>query len=251
MANAQKCRAADDLLMSVETHPQLADARRYQAGLSIHQLRRIVLSQAPLQERALALWLVLGTDRRPSRHLVTRQGEPAFVFDLLDELGTPGTMVEIAREGFRRTREVLCPFVGLLMTGGKPNGTAVVDDELPDAVQTDSIPGWALDIYTREGRTALNRFSAGHTETAHLLRKYVAPSKRIEVLGSILFRIEGGLLARRFRWSVGDELRRQLDVECHGLDPSEAAEALRLMRSDLPALDEIRSAVTGSRRHDF
>jgi replication-associated recombination protein RarA len=65
MAAARKCRAADDLLMSVELHPAHAEARKAQAALSINQLRRIVLSSTSLHERALALWYMSGTERRP------------------------------------------------------------------------------------------------------------------------------------------------------------------------------------------
>ncbi|TXM73120.1 hypothetical protein FV218_11870 [Methylobacterium sp. WL69] len=249
MAEAPKCRGADDLLMSVELHPDLTQARQTQAELSVHQLRRIVLSQATLQERALALWYVLGTDRRPSRHLRAYRGEPTIVFDLLDELGTPPTMVEIAREGFRRTREVLCPFVGMLMADRKPKGSSVEDDDLPEQAMIGPVPGWALDIYTREGRAALNQFGAGETNTAKWVRDRIPPAKRLDMLGGILFRVEGGLVARRLRWPIALELRRLLDIECQGLSPSEAVEVLTLIRSDVPSLNEIRAAVMGSVRH--
>ncbi|WP_158020124.1 hypothetical protein [Methylorubrum extorquens] len=86
MARAKKCRSADDLLMGVELAPDLAQVRHAQALLSGNDLRRLVLGPFILPERALALWFLLGTDRRPSPHLAMRRGEPAFVFDVLDEL---------------------------------------------------------------------------------------------------------------------------------------------------------------------
>ena len=77
--------------------------------------------------------------------LVDRRGEPRLVFDQLCEAGWPHSIVEVAREGFRRTNEMLCPLVALL--SGEP-------------------------------------------------------------------RVESGLVANRLRWSLGDELRREGDVEC-------------------------------------
>lgn len=243
MAASRKCRAADDMLMGIERHPNLADARQVQAGLSMHQLRRIVLSSAPLPERALALWYVLGTDRRPSHHLATRRGEPAFVFDLLDELGTPMTVVEIAREGFRRTREVLCLFVGLLMANGQPAQTATTDDDFPPETVIGPVPSWALDMFTREGRQAFSRFLAGESDTARWVRAHVPRDERVSFLGNLVFFAEGGLLRSRLRWPVSDELRRQAEIESQGPHCRDAAEVLALLRRDLTLLNEERARV--------
>lgn len=248
MSAARKCRAADDLLMSIELHPALAEARRAHVELSIHHLRRIVLSTAPLNERALALCYMLGTDRRPSRHLPARRGEPAFVFDVLDELGTPLTMVEIAREGFRRTREALCPLVGLLIVCGE-RCTGVVDDEFPLEAMIGPVPSWALDQYTREGRAALARFLRTDCRTARQLCSQVSFGRRIEVLGGLVFRAEGGLLMKRLRWPLGNELRQLVDIECHGPDVPDPAELLDLLRTDLPVLNRVRAEVMGGIQH--
>lgn len=249
MASARKCRSADDLLMSVELHPTVAEARRAQAELSTDQLRRIVLSPASLHEHALALWYMLGTNRRPSRHLATRRGEPAFVFDVLDELGTPMTVVEIAREGFRRTREVLCPLVALVMIEGKPDETTVQDDEALPEVMLGPVPSWALDTYTREGRAALSRFVRSKSDTARWLRDHVPQARRMDFLGDVLFRVEGQITTRRLCWSLGDQLRRLVDLECRGATSAEATEVLALMRADIPHLNRVRAEVMGSTRH--
>lgn len=243
MAASRKCRAADDMLMVIERHRDLAEARRVQAGLSMHELRRIVLSPAPLRERALALWYVLGTDRRPSHHLATRRGEPAFVFDLLDELGTPMTVVEIAREGFRRTREVLCPFVGLLMANGQQAPAATTDDDFPPEITIGPVPSWALDMFTREGRQAFSRFLAGESGTARWVRAHVPRDERVSFLGNLVFFAEGGLMRSRLRWPIGDELRRQAEIESHGPHCRDASELLARLRSDLPLLNEERARV--------
>src|ERR1019366_7369869 len=46
MAKANKCRAADDLLMGAELHPAFAAVRRAHAKLSNDELREIVLHSA-------------------------------------------------------------------------------------------------------------------------------------------------------------------------------------------------------------
>lgn len=249
MAKANKCRAADDLLMSAELHPAFAAMRHAQAELSNKELRQIVLHSSNLHERALALWFLVGTDRRPSRHLATRRGEPALAFDTLHELRIAPTMVEIAREGFRKTGEVLCPFVALLMTDGRPETTIVTDDEFPPETMIGDVPSWALDIYSREGRAAYARFLKTDSASARWIRGRVSPSRRIALFGHFVFRIEGGLVRNRVRWKLADELQRQVDFECAGLECREAIEIADLVRADIPLLDEVRAELNGGQRH--
>src|SRR5688572_16172109 len=72
MARATKCRAADDLLMSVELHPAYQGIRNRLASAGTEDLLDIVVDPGHLSERAIALWYALGTDCRPSRHLHPR-----------------------------------------------------------------------------------------------------------------------------------------------------------------------------------
>jgi hypothetical protein len=248
MAKANKCRAADDLLMGAELHPAFAAVRHAQAELSNDKLRQIVLSSASLRERALALWYLLGTDRRPSRHLATRRGEPALAFDALLELGIPPTIVEIAREGFRKTGKVLCPFVALLVADRSPETTIVTDDEFPPEIMIGNVPSWALDVYSREGRAAYARFLRTDCASAQWMRARVSPSRQVALLGHVVFRVEGGVVRNRLRWKLADELRRQVDFECAGLESREAIEIGELVRADIPILNEVRAELHGGQR---
>jgi hypothetical protein len=247
MAKANKCRAADDLLMSAELHPAFAEARQAQAALSHDQLRQIVLSPAGLHERALALWYLLGTDRRPSRHLAMRRGQPALAFDALHELGVSPTLVEIAREGLRRTGEVLCPFVALLRVDGPPRVSVIQDDEFPPETLIGEIPGWALDVYSREGRAAYARFLQSGSASARWMRAHVSPGRQVASFGHFVFRAEGGLVRNRMRWKLAEALRRQVDVECAGLNHRDALEILALVRADIPILNQVRAQLSGGR----
>jgi hypothetical protein len=106
----------------------------------------------------------------------------------------------------------------------------------------DDIPGWALDVYSREGRAAFARFLDTDAPAARWVRDNVRPARRLAFLGHIVFRVEGGLVTNRMRWPLADELRRQTDVECSGPDCPDATEILDLMRADLPVLNEARAA---------
>jgi hypothetical protein len=243
LCRVPKCRAADDLLMACELHPAYANARGEMPYLSTRDLIAVATGQGSVQERALALWFALGTDRRRST-LVSRRGEPRLVFDCLCEAGWPHSIVEIAREGFRRTGEMLCPLVALLSCEHR-QATWIESDDLPPEVMIDDVPSWALDVYSREGRAAFARFLDSDAPAARWVRGRVRPARRAAFLGHIVFRVEGGLVTSRMRWPLADELRRQTDIECSGPDCRDATEVLELMRDDIPLLNEARAA--GSR----
>lgn len=243
MTKAPKCRAADDLLLTADSHPLFHKARIDLATKTTRELIRIATSEAVLPVRALATWLAVGTHPHQTKHLSARAGEPAALFDGLCEAGLPHTAVEIAREGFRKIGEPLCPFVALLCPMAVTEALILLDDELLPETIVGETPSWALDVYTREGRAALEYFLRSDCETARWVRDHVRPGQRANFLGTVVFRVEGGLVRQRSRWPTGDELRRLVDIECHGSNCPDATEILDLMRNDIGLLNEERSHV--------
>jgi hypothetical protein len=244
MCRAPRCRAADDLLMTCELHPAYAEARAELPHLTTRDLITVAAGQGSVHERALALWYALGTDRDRST-LVSRRGEPRHVFDHLCEAGWPHSVVEVAREGFRRSGIMLCPLVALLSCEPRP-ATQLENDELPAEIMIGDVPSWAIDLYSREGRAAVVRFLQTDAPAARWVRRNVRPARRVPFLGHIVFRVEGGLVVNRMRWPMADELRRQVDVECSGQECPNAMEILELMRDDIPRLNEARAVVMGA-----
>jgi hypothetical protein len=152
-------------------------------------------------------------------------------------------VVEIAREGFRRVGEVLCPFVALLCQATQNDVASVLDDDFPTETMIGAVPSWAFDMYSREGQLALRVFLQGRAETARWVRVHIPPRQRASFLGGVVFRVEGGLVRSRLCWPTATELRRQVDVECHGSHCPDATEILRLMRGDMALLNEVRGHV--------
>jgi hypothetical protein len=81
--------------------PDYEDQRLQFAFRNTQDLIRIATGDDPLQIRALAAWYAIGTDRRPSPCLSSKQGDPTAIFNALQEASIPASVVEIAREGFR------------------------------------------------------------------------------------------------------------------------------------------------------
>ena len=243
MTKASKCRAADDLLLTADSHPLYKGARSDLAAKTTADLIRIATGAAALPVRALASWYAVGTHPRQTKNLSARAGEAAALFDALCEAGFPHTAVEIAREGFRKIGEPLCPFVALLCPLAIKEMSAIQDDKMPPEIMIGEVPSWAMDTYTREGRQALQALLLRDCETARWVRAHVRPAQRVNFLGTVVFRVEGGLVRQRSRWPTGDELRRLVDIECHGSHCPDATEVLQLMRNDIDLLNEERANV--------
>lgn len=243
MTKAPKCRAADDLLLTADSHPTYKRARADLATKTTAELIRIATGDAALPVRALAIWYAVGTHPRQTKHLSARVGDPASLFDGLCEASLPHTAVEIAREGYRKLGEPLCPFVALLCPLATAEALAIQDDEMPPAIMIGEVPGYAYDLYSREGRGALQAFLQRDCRTARWVRNHVPAGQRVNFLGTVAFRVEGGLVRQRSRWPTGDDLRRLVDIECHGAHCPDAAEILQLMRNDVGLLNEERSYV--------
>ncbi|MGM4889901.1 hypothetical protein [Tardiphaga sp. 11_C7_N12_6] len=243
MVGANKCRAADDLLLVADHHESLKRARVAFAEKPTTELIRIALGNGELPVRAIAAWYAVGVRPRQSVNLISRRGEPRAFFDAICEAGLPHTVCETAQEGFRKVPEPLCPFVALLSPIMPPKPFSVRSDELSPDVMVKGVPSWAYDMYVREGRDALSAFLSGDTETAKWIRLNVPQSRRVNFLGTVVFRIEGGQVKNRVCWDVASELRRKVDIECHGSHCADGTSILELMRSDIVALNTERSNV--------
>lgn len=230
MCAAPKSRAADDLYMALETLPTLVDTRRVLAAETSLRLRMIGLTSNNLHTRALAVLFLLGTNR-PGGKLPARRGDVALAFDLLDELGTAPTMLAICREGYRKTGEALPPLLALLTLENGLRGYTS-EDHMPPEAMIGGVPSWSVDMFSRQGKLALVRLASTKAGVAEFSRSMLPPGQRIGFLGQTLFRVEGGLLARRVRGELADRLHSQLMFETLGVAPEAAVQALDLMAQD-------------------
>lgn len=242
MVASPKNRAADDLFCVLESWPGLADNRKRLEHLPIPRLRLIALTTDHIPLRALAVRLIFADHRLD----LPRRGSPDIGFDVLDELGVAPTTLAIAREGYRRTGEMLAPLVAMLSL---ENGLRedVTDDPLPPEVMIGPLPGWSLDMFTREGRAALAELLKANAGICQWARATLPLGGRVEVLAQALFRVESGLCLGRRDGAKGAELRDLMERECFGLSSDQAVSAMTLMREAIPDLNRMRSVIMGGK----
>lgn len=245
MCDARKSRAADDLLMSLEHLPALAEDRNHFAEMTNDRLRRIVLGCPSLDRKALALWYLIGTKRCPSPELKKRAGDPALAFATLADLGVAPSLLAITQENFTKTAVTLSPFVALLSLENGVVTTGYEDDPTPVETAIHGVPAWAIDRYTRPGRTALNhllRRNAGMASWADTLQRR---SNGVQMAGELLFRVEGQCLHRRAAGPSGDSLQERWEQDCSGLTAEALASGITALRNAMTELNEIRAEVLG------
>ncbi|VDC27463.1 hypothetical protein [Pseudogemmobacter humi] len=240
MVACPKNRAADDLFCVLESWPGLSDNRKRLAHLPAPRLRLIALTTDLLPLRALALRMII-MDRRLD---LPRRGSADLGLDLLDELGVAPTTLAIAREGYRRTGEMLAPLVALLSL---ENGLRdeIRDDLLPPEKMIGPLPGWALDMFTREGRAALAKILQNDAGIRQWSCDTLPVAGRVEMLAQALFRVESGMCAQRKDGPVGQMLREMMELECMGLAPDQSATLLGLVSAAIPRLNIVRTEVMG------
>ncbi len=243
MCAAVKCRATDDLGVVCDWHPDFEQSRLDMTFKPIPELLKIASGKGAIPARALATWYAIGTDRCRSPILRERRGEPQAVFDHFCDAGFPDTVVEVARVGFRKTGCLLAPFTVLLWREAQRSARYAEPDDFPDEAMIGEVPGWAFDVHVREGNVAMNRFLKMDCETTRWINENWPQNGRTKFLGNLIYRVESGLVLNRLRWKTGDDLRRMSEFECPAFRHERVAEAMELLRTDMPLLNEARRMV--------
>jgi len=243
MCESVKCRATDDLIMVCTHHPSLAQERYHLPEQNFPELMNRITGKGPMSMKALAMWFAVGTDRFRADELQRRCGEPQAVMDALCDSGIPDTVVEVCREGFKKTNEILPAFIPLLWRKLQSSNHHVEPDDLPPDEIIGNVPCWVYDMHTRDGKRAMAHFLKMDSETSRWMREHTPSKGRSNILGEMLFRIESGCVDRRLNWDVGNCIRRMADLEGYDLTKSDAEICLALFRNDLPVLNEARRIV--------
>ncbi|MCE8006164.1 hypothetical protein [Aestuariivita sp.] len=240
LARSAKNRAADDLLCVLTDHPMIAGLTQKLAAMSERQLLGVVAGCGDTTTRCVAADMFAVNCNSPLHKVAAR---------LTYALGVAPSVSWLVIEGWTRTRTMLPLLVGLLTQENglrQPNP----DDQMPDEVEIAGIPGWALDMFTREGKAAIRRLMAGKSDVARYARVTFPYAGRTRLLGEAVFRVESGLLRNRLDGQKGQRLRSQMERECLGIEIEKADRLLKLMRDAIPELNACRIEIMEGQRND-
>jgi hypothetical protein len=240
LARAPKNRTADDLLCVLTDHPIAAGVQQKLNKMSERRLLDIVSGCTDLTTRCVAAQQFAIDCNLPLKNVAAK---------LTDVSGVGPSVAWLAVTGWTRTRTILPLLVGLLTQQNglkQPNP----DDQMPDEVEIAGIPGWALEMFTREGKAAIRYLMKGKSDVARYAREAFPHAGRTRLLGEAVFRVDSGLLRNRQDGQLGQALRSRMERECMGIDPGQADLLMDLMRSAIPELNQCRRIIMGGQGHD-
>jgi hypothetical protein len=242
LCNPPKCRAADDLLMVSNRHQHYALHRSRVRNWTDGKRLEFIVGAAPLIERAIAATSFLLAESTSPYWSISRERASRLLGAFFNS-GVPANVVETADRSFRVTGEHL-PFTACLIAPLMPKAIKVEVDPISATAWINGTPNWALDLFSAEGRKAIQQFLTFDCPSANTIRTAVPASKQIGVFGHLLFRVEGQLCRKRRRWKVADDLRSVMDHQCHAPYFADASHILRLIIEDLPLINLARHEVS-------
>ncbi|WP_299878429.1 hypothetical protein [uncultured Sulfitobacter sp.] len=233
LANSAKNRSADDLLCIRDQHPDARDMQHEFQRIPTERLRSIFVGCPEVLAQASAAKIIAA--RSPKPHI-------SVEVELLENAGAAPAAIALFVQGKARVRNDL-PFLVALLTLQNGLRSPNPDDVLPAEIEFAGMPGWALDMFTREGKAAIRRLLAHDNALSQYIRRSFPSAGRTQLLGEAIFRVEGGLLRKRQDGALGQQLRQIMELECMGIHPHQAREVLRLTSSNLELLNSLRRQV--------
>ncbi|ESX80263.1 hypothetical protein X759_14075 [Mesorhizobium sp. LSHC420B00] len=242
MCAAPKCRASDDIFLSLSFHHELDELRGALAGENLSEHLSRVRERGALLGASLAALHASGT--RWTGQVEGQTADPKALFAAMRVANVEHGIVDLAEQGWRRTREAL-PVLMPLLSLARPSGElSVANDEFPPIViGRNGLPTYCLDAFSWEGKASLARFLKGATAAGRWLSKHVPARRHLSVLAGALFRVEGGLVRQRIEWPAAATVRWLADSGFHGMKLADPAELLDMVRADLPNIDAERANV--------
>ena len=204
MAESLHCQSACDLLLRVANDPALEHARATaldsppcELAAQLWNCREAILKRGLA---ALAMGGALAEGQRYS--------DPCGVFDILSETSRSPHTVAACRAAWKISRNPMAMLLPVVWEFWSPACYQVVDDELSTVHMFGDIPGYALDQFTRIGNTISRALLREDGKLKKTLNDAGVPtSQQPRAVGDLLFIIEGGLLAKRAVWAVGNQFR--------------------------------------------
>ena len=239
LCRSPKCRATDDLYAVAAYGRHLERERQQFVALPLDQVVEVAIRAENPDVAAVAAVYALGTMRPGTAGFGARRGSPSMLFDGFLFSGHFLTVTEMCRDGYAATGCELFGLLPLLTRFWNVETFETIIDTFPVCGLHEGVPSCAVDYFTRDGRAALTRFLKTNAESARWINERVSPQRRVEALGTLLFHVDGGLMADRLVWPLGVQFREKAEQFCNP-GSADVGETLSLLRADFPKFDGLR-----------
>lgn len=233
---ATKSRTADELYLWAERSPDFANYRSDLFKLSDADLVDVVKGDNPLPKKAIALWLCAGTDRFPSDFFPKRKGVKGTATDAIKSMNVDPGIKNVCLSVMNRTQWPLALFLPLIVQETKPDVAKwnIERQEIPRSKAVEGIPLYAVDTYTRLGKTCIRAFM----QEVRDLRGFTTGQ-----VGMAIFYLEGGLTDKTLTSPFLDNIRLSSEMAMmysQGLDAPEYFGLHDILKANFSALNDIR-----------
>jgi hypothetical protein len=244
LAAAPKDRSADLLASAVCYHPWLEAVRGQVRRLTTYErLDWVADSSRSFCERSVAAWFASGIGAEHKRY---NGEEVRLLLAIFRDLDVPEDLIGAIALALSRTREPFCALVPLLWLAaqsGSPHKT--IAHSLPPTRTVAGVPLWTLDMHTRAGRTAIQRFMRDGA-IRQVLQESVLRNRHTEAAHLGAFYVDGGCCATSLDWSLGAEIERlgiEADFAHAGVPPDRIGRLLSTFRAYVESLNDAREGV--------
>lgn len=204
MCGADKTRVADELLAIAGNSVCLKRRREEFFFAENVALADVVMNNDELlPDRALALWLLAGTDAFPHDNMPRRRGNPKLGAELLTDMCSDIPLALASVNVMRKTQWPLALFTPLIyeaVTASlKGKQISMIINDVVDSADIKGIPLTALDQYTRVGKTVIRDMQS---------KLPILKSFTTRQIGAGIFYTEGDKLDRRLSSPVLDSIHQ-------------------------------------------
>lgn len=245
LADSPKDRSADFLICAAKDHPGLETARERCGSRSVpDRIAMLAEGNPPLPERAVAAWYASGIEWGDETRV--GKGDLAGLLAMFRKLGVPDEIATAAGVAAVRTREPLCVMVPLIWLAAHEGMPDVVTAPVPAAPTVNGVPLYALDLHTRLGKQALQRFARENVAVCSCLERWVPEYRWHKVAYVAGFYADGAPVARRLNWSQSravETLGIDNDMRLVGVPPEGIAPLLSAFQDNLDHLNELRQTL--------
>lgn len=242
LAAAPKDRSADLLTSAVCYHPWLEAVRSQVKRLTTYdRLDWVADSSRSFCERSVAAWFASGIGAEHKRY---NGEEVRLLLTIFRDIDVPQELIEAIAQALSRTREPFCALVPLLWLAaqsGSPHKT--IAHSLAPTRTVAGVPLWTLDMHTRAGRAAIQRFMRENEAIRQVLQESVVHNRHAEAAHLGAFYVDGGSCATILDWPLRAEIERlgtEADFAHAGVPPDRIERLLATFRIHVESINDAR-----------
>lgn len=235
LCGAAKSRLCDSIYIQASVSSSYRAVREQYAKTDDASLMSVIVdTNAPLVQRAMAIWLLAGTKKYPSDHMPPRVGNIHTAIAALKALSIPAALASACESVITRLPYPLPLHVPLILEEVQQHTVTVQHHNIPTASDVEGLPVYCADGFTRVGKACFRELQRVVPALQTFATKQIA-------LG--VFYLDGGLVDRELTapgLSILQDAGEWADIESTGLSESAYAELRHILREHMRLLTHIR-----------